>query len=144
MKVALDGSKKNARIKELLEFTDLFVTSERSASELAPASELDLTLRQLQKLGPPVCVLTLGSEGSVGIDRDGEILQEPAYRVDVKDTTGAGDVFLGALSYAQLQQWPLSQAMTVASVAAGLTCQSLGARAGIPTLTRVLEIVASR
>ncbi len=43
--------------------------------------------------------VTLGSEGSLWIE-DGHLCQQEAFSVNVVDTTGAGDVFHGALAVA--------------------------------------------
>jgi fructokinase/fructan beta-fructosidase len=32
-------------------------------------------------------------------------VQVPGFRVNVVDTTGAGDAFMGGLSYGLLQEW---------------------------------------
>jgi sugar/nucleoside kinase (ribokinase family) len=140
VKVIVDAGSFAADSRDLLTFGDVLVASERFASELAPAAELERSLHQLQELGPKTCVITLGPEGAVGIDADHEIHQEPAQCVDVVDTTGAGDVYLGALTYAILRNWPLARCMRFAGVAAGLKCQALGARAGIPELSQVLAL----
>jgi len=139
-KVIVDAGSFAADSRELLSCGDVLVASERFASELAPAAELERSLHRLQDLGPKTCVITLGPEGAAGIDRDGQVHHEPAQLVDVVDTTGAGDVYLGALTYAILRHWPLARCMHFAGIAAGLKCQSLGARAGIPKLSQVLAL----
>jgi sugar/nucleoside kinase (ribokinase family) len=139
--VVVDAGAGRPGIEALIRCSDTLVISERIALEVAPASELDQSLRGLQKLGPARCVITLGAEGAIGIDQQGEVHEEPAFRVDVKDTTGAGDVFLGAFTYALAKDWALAKAMRFASIAAGLTCKKLGARAGIPRLEEVLGLL---
>jgi sulfofructose kinase len=138
--VILDTAMVDDMTAELIRSSDTLISSERIATEISQAGELEASLRRLQQLGPRRCVITLGLEGAIGIDGDDRVHQEPAFVVEEKDITGAGDVYLGALTYATLQRWPLPEAMRFASVAAGLSCQRLGARAGIPKLTQVLEI----
>ena len=50
-------------------------------------------------------------------------------RVKVVDTTGAGDAFMGGLSYALLQGWPLDRVGLFANACAALCCTKVGARA---------------
>jgi sulfofructose kinase len=52
--------------------------------------------------------------------------------VDVKDSTGAGDVFHGAFAgcLAMGKEW--FESLTYSSAAAALCCTRLGARTGIP------------
>lgn len=137
--VVLDASDGGPDTEKLVPFATILVVSERAATDIAPASELEKILQKLKDLGPKVCIMTLGAEGAIGLDAEGRFHEEQAFRVDVKDTTGAGEVFLGAATYALIQQWPFERTMKFANVAAGLACQRLGARAGIPKLELVLE-----
>jgi len=88
--------------------------------------------------------------GLIGIklDVDGCYLDDgrasstiPAYRIDCVDTTGAGDVWFGALLVALNKQIPLEQAGKFANRAAADCCTALGASAGVKnfqdTLARV-------
>jgi sugar/nucleoside kinase (ribokinase family) len=45
------------------------------------------------------------------------------------DTTGAGDAFMGGLSYGLLQGWDLPEIGRFANACAALCCTKLGARA---------------
>ncbi len=142
--VILDAASAEEETIDLIRQATVLIASERLAIELAPAPELEESLAKFRELGPSQCVITLGAEGAIGISKSGTIHQEPAFRIEEeKDITGAGDVYLGAMTYALLESWPLPRAMHFASVAAGLTCQSLGARAGIPRLSQVLESAKS-
>jgi ribokinase len=125
---------------DLLELCDVLIASERFATEIAAAPELDQSLRELNKLGPKTCIITLGGDGAIGLRPDGQIHREPALKVDVVDTTGAGDVYHGAYIYAMLEGWTFERTMRFASVAAGLKCRHLGGRAGIPELSEVLAV----
>jgi len=63
----------------------------------------------------------------------------PALPVQVTDTTGAGDVFHGAYLYGVIQGWTPEQCIRWSTATAGLSCRSLGGRAGIPCLDTVRE-----
>jgi sugar/nucleoside kinase (ribokinase family) len=56
------------------------------------------------------------------------------------DTTGAGDLFHAAFSYGILHAWDLQRILDFACAAAGLNCESLGARGGISNLSKVKEL----
>jgi sugar/nucleoside kinase (ribokinase family) len=47
----------------------------------------------------------------------------------VVDTTGAGDAFMGGLSFALLQGWELERVGLFANACAALCCTKVGARA---------------
>ena len=87
-------------------------------------------------------IQTVGSRGAYGYDRknDKDVFQ-PAFEVDVVDTTGAGDCFHTAVLYGKIKGWPLEQAMRFASAAAALSVQQMGARGGLPRLDEVMQFL---
>ncbi|WP_194837489.1 ribokinase [Nocardia sp. XZ_19_369] len=76
-------------------------------------------------------VVTRGADGAVYRGPDGEQLSQPSPRVEVVDTTGAGDTFTGALAAAWHRgpEW----ALTWAGTAGALATTKLGASTSIPT-----------
>jgi sugar/nucleoside kinase (ribokinase family) len=95
------------------------------------------------KYGCPVVGITFGGKGAVFLDH-GRMLESPAFKVPVVDTTGAGDVFHGAFLYGLLQKWPLEEIIRFSHAAAALNCMHIGARGGIPTLVDVKEFLQNR
>jgi sulfofructose kinase len=97
---------------------------------------------KLQRLGPPVVVITEGERGSWCVSDEGHF-HVPAYppQGEVVDTTGAGDVFHGAFLFARARGWSLRRALHVAAVVAAMKCRALGGRAGIPTLDEALQVL---
>ena len=81
-------------------------------------------------------VVTLGADGA-RVHADGEVVQVPAPRVEVVDTTGAGDCFVAALAYDLARGRPLATAVEFACRAASASVTSAGARGGLPTLAQV-------
>lgn len=125
---------------ELLALSDVVIGSERFAGEFAPSDDIETSLREITRIGPRVAIITLGDAGAVALEGT-KLVQQEAIDVFVADTTGAGDVFSGAFAYATLQGWPLEKALPFANAAAGLTCRSVGAQSGLPTLREVREAV---
>jgi ribokinase len=76
-------------------------------------------------------VLTLGSEGVLYRDADGEIAV-PAEPVATRDTTGAGDTFLGYFLAESLAGAPPARALRLGCRAAALCVQRDGAADSIP------------
>lgn len=95
---------------------------------------------RLRGFGCEIAIVTLGAEGAVGVGPDGEHV-EPAYPVEVVDTTGAGDVYHGAYLVAALEGMGLAQAMRFAAVVSALKCRASGGRVGIPTRPEVAAIL---
>ena len=84
-------------------------------------------------LGPQRVVVTLGEDGLRAWDH-GRVITLPGHHVQVVDSTGAGDTFVGALAAGLVQGLDFEPALRRANVAAALSCQSPGARGGMPTL----------
>jgi ribokinase len=76
-------------------------------------------------------VLTRGSEGAWYRD-GGEPVHQKGFKVDVVDTTGAGDTFNGAM--AVFLDRGIDEAVRLACAAAALSVSRLGAQGGMPTL----------
>jgi sugar/nucleoside kinase (ribokinase family) len=121
---------------ELLALSDIVIGSERFASEFAPSDDVEASLREITRIGPRIAVITLGADGVVGLEGD-KVVRQEAVDVYVADTTGAGDVFCGAFTYAILQRWPLERALPFANAAAGLTCRTVGAQSALPNLAEI-------
>lgn len=98
-------------------------------------------IRVLRGLGPTCVTVTDGKNGAWIGGPDG-VYHQPAYPVTSDDTTGAGDIFSGALLYAVLQGWPEEQRVRFASAAAALKCRTLGNRDALPTLAAVRNLAA--
>src|SRR5207253_11290727 len=83
-----------------------------------------------------VAAMTLGAHGALARE-GGRYTYSPAFVVNCRDTTGAGDVFHGAFCYAVLQGMPLAEALEFSNAMAALNCTAIGARGGIAGLDQV-------
>ena len=79
------------------------------------------------RTGAPV-VVTLGVAGALVAEPDAEPVHVRAPAVEAVDTTGAGDVFNGALAAALAGGAPLRDAVEDAVAAASASVKRLGAR----------------
>jgi len=134
--VILDAGSLRPGMLELVRHTDHLIAAENFIGRFRPEGSLPSRLRELRQMGPQVVTVTLGERGSVSLWEDVPY-RFPALRVEARDTTGAGDVFHGAYIYGLLKGWSVQERIRWATVAAGLSCRSLGGRAGIPTLEEV-------
>lgn len=85
--------------------------------------------------------VTIGREGTIWLDGN-DPRHEPAFPVEVVDTSGAGDVYHGAFTLVLASGRDERVAMQTAAGAAALSCTRLGGRDGVPTrdeLDRFLE-----
>lgn len=135
----LDGDVAEAGVFDaLLPFVDCAVFSEPGLADYAPAaSEVEVQLRFARSHGCAIAAVTLGERGVVWIDEHGTH-SLPALQVDAIDTTGAGDVFHGALAFALGAHASVREAFEFSSVVAALKCLHAGGRAGVPDLATAL------
>ena len=63
----------------------------------------------------------MGADGAL-IASAGKMAHVPAFKVNVVDTTGAGDAFMGGLSYGLLQDWDHRRVGLFANACAAICC----------------------
>lgn len=85
-----------AQIEALVALSDVVKVSDEDVAWLAPGADPVAVARDWLALGPALVVVTFGGEGAVAVTAAGEH-RVAAPRVDVVDTVGAGDSFMGAL-----------------------------------------------
>jgi len=115
-------------LAEALKLVDVLKPCKAAARELTGDADYEKIAAKLLKLGPKLVAITMGHDGCL-IASDKEKVHVPAFKVDVVDTTGAGDAFMGGLSYALLQGWEYKKVGTFANGCAALCCTKVGARA---------------
>ncbi|MCC7012278.1 MAG: ribokinase [Planctomycetes bacterium] len=141
----LNAAPFHERARDLLPWTDVLVVNAGEARALARAPhEVDAALaRELWRDSGLRCVLvTLGSRGAVLADESG-VEHLPAFRVEVVDTTGCGDAFVGAFAAAFARQVPMRRAALEGCAAGALAATRLGALAALPTRVEIERLLAT-
>ncbi len=133
---------------EVLQLVDILTPNEHEAKVLAgvDVSDEDAAGRAAHILmgrGVKTVVITMGARGA--FVASGEIHERiPGYPVKAVDTTGAGDVFNGALAAALVEGRPLRAAVFFANAAAALSVTRLGAQPSIPTRHEIEGFVSQQ
>jgi ribokinase len=130
----------------LFEVAGVLVVNEHEASALAgrpvrgPSEAFDAA-REIVEMGPRSVVVTLGQLGAVfaGSGGRGHVVPEA---VEVVDTTGAGDAFVGALAACLARGSDLAEAVRFGVVVGSATTTRTGARAVVPP--ELLQFHAAR
>jgi sugar/nucleoside kinase (ribokinase family) len=115
-------------LTEALLLVDVLKPCKAAARELTGDGDYEQVAKDLLRLGPSTVAITLGPDGCL-LATPREIVHVPAFKVEVVDTTGAGDAFMGGLSYGLLQNWDLTRVGKFANACAALCCTKVGARA---------------
>lgn len=83
-------------------------------------------------------IITLEAAGSF-TQIDGQYKIIPSIKVIAKDSTGAGDIFHGAITYFLGNGYPLEKAIHYASITSAISVTKIGSRFSIPKLEEVLN-----
>jgi len=137
--VLLDG----VVVGELENLVDIAVCGEEVAYRITGTRDPQEAIEELPSEGCGIVGITLGDKGSIFRTGKG-IIEQRAFSVSVVDTTGAGDVFDGALAFGILQGWRLEETAEFASAVSAMKCTRLGGRSGIPSLEEALSFLKQR
>jgi fructokinase len=131
-----DPAAVRGRLARLLARTDVIKASAEDLAWIDPGADTVAAARGLLAQDHAISLVTLGSEGAVVITKH-EAIEVRAPKVDVVDSIGAGDAFMGAflahwrrrgLGRAELGRLDeLEQAVTFACRVAAITCARAGA-----------------
>lgn len=89
-----------------------------------------------RSFGVETVLIKLGSEG-VFVKNSAEHHTLPAHKVNVIDTTGAGDAACGGFLYGYLHGWPLLACAKLANAVGALTVQHMGGAEAIHSFDQV-------
>lgn len=144
--------------KEILEgfkFADIAKVSEEEWEFITGTRDLRDGARLLLDLGPRVIVVSRGEKGCYFNDgrREGQL---PAFKVEVRDTTGAGDGFVAAIlsevarfveageTLDEIISGRLEEILTLANAVGALTVSKIGAIPGLPTREEAIAFMKAR
>lgn len=139
----LNAAPANAAGVALFALTDILVVNETELASFAgmpdaPVSKgaLIVAARGLICRDGQTVVVTIGADGAVVVDAT-QSYDVPGCRVQVKDTTGAGDCFCGALAAGLGEGLPVNSALRLAVTAASISVERMGAATSMPTRAEV-------
>ena len=129
--------------RDILERVDLLVLNQDEAAWLSGRLGVDGDAETLQRTLKIGVVRTLGGEG-VEAAAGGVVRRIPAWRLQLVDSTGAGDCFTGVLAAALDRGTDLGQALARANAAAALACSRPGSQRSAPQGAETDDFLAAR
>jgi len=130
--------------ERLLPLIDFIVCSSGFSERVTGEADSRYGLKKLhEQFGSPFVVATLGQNGAMAYFR-GEYHHSPAFEIDCRDTTGAGDAFHGGFIYGLLAGLSAEETLRFANAVAALNCRGIGARTSLPTLDEVSGLLGGR
>lgn len=123
--------KKGARrLSPLIKRSSVVFLNEAEAEELTGKDFREGASRLLDR-GAGIAAVTLGARGCFVSGPEGSY-DIPAYKVNVVDTTGAGDAFAAGFLYTLIKGCSLLEAGRNGNMVASLCIRKVGARTGLP------------
>ena len=121
---------------ELLQLVDIITPNETEAAGMSGIKVTDeasalQAIREIQKQGVGTVIITAGASGAY-TTIEGQLVRIPTTKVEVVDTTAAGDTFCGALCVALSKGTDTIEAIRFANKAAALSVTRIGAWMSIP------------
>ena len=113
-----------------LPYTDLLFVNDSEAEMLTGSKDLREAARILRQAGATDVVIKVGPKGCILFIGEEEHAV-PGYAVNAKDTTGAGDCFVGGFLAAIQRGHDYWAAAKVANAAGALNVQNVGAATGV-------------
>ena len=128
LSLSVSGLGTEEELRELINLSYATVPSKATAKTLTGKEQPEDIIHALLEMGPEMAAITLGEEGCIIGSKKEEVVKVPAFSVDVKDTTGAGDAFHGGFIYGILNNWDVYKIGKFANACASLVCTKVGAR----------------
>jgi sugar/nucleoside kinase (ribokinase family) len=130
------------RLQDALPKIDYLLTNQEEAAMLTGKEAPREAAQALLARGSPAVVVKRGEQGALLATRAG-VTEWPAYRVEVRDTTCAGDAFVAGFLLGVSRGWGLAQAMRVGN-AAGALCTTQISHRAITCLEQILGLVKAQ
>lgn len=141
MVIVLNPSPMNDIIRSIsLEKISILILNEIEAADICQICSVEEDLSDVlhEKYPDTRIILTLGENGVRYVDKDYKI-QKSIYKVQVVDTTAAGDTFTGYFIGQIANGESIENSLKKASMAAAISVSRKGAEPSIPTIDEVIS-----
>jgi len=141
--VAADLDKSHPDVDEFLSNVSILFCPKSYVEQFIPEESIQSKIKLLyEKHNLKLIVCTLGAQGSIAYDGK-QFYQKDAFKIQVTDTTGAGDVFQAGFLVGLLQGKSIDDCLRFANAVAALKCMHIGSQQGSPTLLEAEKFISS-
>jgi sugar/nucleoside kinase (ribokinase family) len=127
------------RVHPALPHLDLICPNLDEARGITGQSSAEDCAQWLRDRGVARVAIKMGRDGAYALDHDTAAVL-PAFAVETRDETGAGDAFAAGLIHGLLQGWPLDRAVRLGNAVGALSTRGLGASSSLPDLEEAMAL----
>ena len=133
----IDAGRPKEHIIELSKMVDYVVCSKEFAEEVTKIKIIDSNsqveaYKKMDNIFKGNIVITLESKGAL-YKYNNEIKRMPSLKVKAVDSTGAGDIFHGAFTYAIANNYNIEQAVMIGNIAGAYSVTKIGSLESMPS-----------
>ena len=148
LRVLLNPAPARSLPDELISLPDFIVPNEGELSLLTgqavhDVSSAETAAKSLLERGAQNVIVTLGANGALIVNQE-MTKHIPPFKVDVVDTTAAGDAFIGGFASTLLQNNSLEEAVRYGCACGALAATKFGAQPSLPTKEEVEKFMSLR
>lgn len=138
-KVVFDGASQynHPLDTETVKLADVLIMNDFAYSRLSEKFGCEAKQAMFDAGAQYVCE-TLGSKGVNVYFPDGEVYC-PSVKVEVRDTTGAGDTFIASFMYGLKEGWPVEKIAKFATTAGARACTVKGGFGGVAEVEEIMD-----
>ena len=121
---------------------DVFLPNESEIQAITGCQDVLAGLARLQN-GRTLVIGKLGADGCIAACQ-GRIIRQPAFPVEVVDTTGAGDSFVAGFLHAWLRRRTLEDCLRFASACGALSTRGIGGTTSQPSYSEAESFLSAQ
>jgi ribokinase len=131
---------------ELISLSDIVAPNETETEIITGMAvetldDAETAAKKLQDMGAQVAIITLGERGAMLVDDEG-VSHIPGVETEAVDSTGAGDAFIGSLSYFLAKDKAIRDSIRCANAIAAISVTKVGTQVSFPAAKEVEELLA--
>jgi len=133
------------KLRPILNAASIIILNRSEAKLLlkSKSDQIKKLVKSLYKLGPKIVVITEGSKGVAAYDGS-TLFTLPAYKVKVKNTTGAGDAFASGFLAGILHKQDIPHALELGNANAASVVKYFGTRNKLLSYKQTKKFISKR
>lgn len=107
-------------------------------------NDYDGLVKKLRSFFNKTIIVTLGYKGTMLIDEENKISFKEGYPVSAKDTTGAGDAFIGGFIYSLINGKSIKDSIMIGNLSGAFSVLNIGAQSAFPYKKELENFIKSK